>query len=194
MERREFFRRGLKKTGETVVKEAARKAEARAAHWIRPPWALDELEFLLACTRCGECEKACPHDVVFGLSARLGASVAGTPALDLLNHGCHLCEDWPCVAACEPGALALPEIEGGRRYWPRLALASIDTGQCLPYQGPECGACRDSCPIDGALGWEGERPVIKAERCSGCGLCREACIMQPPAILITAWKKETKNV
>jgi ferredoxin-type protein NapG len=58
-----------------------------------PPYAQDELAFLLACTRCGACVTACPHGVIFPLAPRLGITVAGTPALDLLHKGCHLCED-----------------------------------------------------------------------------------------------------
>ena len=69
-----------------------------------PPFAVDELDFLLACTRCDKCIEACPHDVLFKLPARTGLQAAGTPAMDLLNRGCHLCRDWPCVAACEPDA------------------------------------------------------------------------------------------
>lgn len=189
MDRREFFKRGIRKASDVAVQEVRRRTEARAEHWIRPPWAVDELEFLLACTRCNACVEACPHNVIFSLSARLGASVAGSPALDLLNHGCHLCDDWPCVQACETEALKLPEQEQGKKKWPRLAVAVIDVQQCLPYSGPECGACRDSCPITGAMIWEMERPRIDTARCSGCGLCREVCIQQPSAVVISTLYK-----
>jgi ferredoxin-type protein NapG len=185
MDRRTFFRRGLKDAAEVAVKHADARVSKRAGHWIRPPYALAELEFLLACTRCGECVAACPHGVVFLLPARLGAQVLGTPALDLLNQGCHLCEDWPCVAACEPGALHLSEAEDDApRPPPRMAVAAIDTQTCLPYNGPECGACAASCPVPGALLWEGERPRIDSGVCTGCALCREACILEPKAIHI----------
>ena len=55
----------------------------------------------------GACIKACPHEIVFPLSPNNGAEVMNTPALDLLNKGCHLCEDWPCVNACETNALKI---------------------------------------------------------------------------------------
>ncbi|MEA3413378.1 MAG: hypothetical protein U9R74_17855 [Pseudomonadota bacterium] len=186
MDRRAFFRRGLKEVAEVAVKHADAQACGRAERWIRPPYALAELEFLLSCTRCGECAAACPHGVVFPLPARLGAQVMGTPALDLLNKGCHLCEDWPCVVACEPEALRLPEAdeEEAPRPPPRIAVASIDTRSCLPYSGPECGACAASCPVPGALFWTGERPRIDPGLCTGCALCREACIVEPSAIHI----------
>ncbi len=200
MDRREFFRRAAGKAAQTAVKEADRRVEARAAHWIRPPYARPELEFLLACTRCGACVEACPHGVVFALPARVGARAAATPALDLLNKACHLCEGWPCVVVCEPDALRLPEHpsaegrgeeEPAEPPLPRLARVYVDTQTCLPYKGPECGACAGSCPVPGALYWDGDRPRIDAERCTGCAQCREACILEPKAILISSLHRST---
>lgn len=167
---------------------AWREGSARSNRWIRPPFALPEPQFRGACTRCGDCIDACPHGVIFALPAKLGPQVENTPALDLLNKGCHLCEDWPCVTACEPEALKLPELEeGAPPAVPRLALAEVDTEACLAYLGPECGACAHVCPIPGALTWEnGTKPVIKADLCNGCALCSEACIVDPKAIKISA--------
>ncbi len=183
--RRAFFRRGFGKLAKAVVKHADAKVSRVAEHWIRPPYALDELEFLLACTRCGNCIDACPHQLIFLLPPRLGARVVATPALDLLNKGCRLCEDWPCAAACEPGALTQP-TEDNEAYIkpPRLAIAWIDTQRCLPYSGPECGACAASCSVEGAMVWEGERPRIDPDHCVGCALCREHCIVEPKAVEI----------
>jgi ferredoxin-type protein NapG len=188
--RRGFFRRVAGKAAEKLVEEADARLEARAAQWIRPPFALPELNFLLACSRCEACINACPHGVIFALSASYGLDVAASPALDLGSTGCHLCADWPCVTACEPAALRLPvrdsEAEQAPVLLPRLAMASIDTGQCLPYMGPECGACEGSCPVPGALSWESCRPHIDQALCVGCGLCREACITEPKAVRVTS--------
>ncbi len=192
MDRREFFRRSANKVAKKVTVHVNDKVEKNAAHWIRPPFAMDELNFLLACTRCKGCIEACRYDVIFPLPARRGAQVVSTPVLDLLNKACHLCEDWPCVQACETGALKLPvkeidddsEPEAQARVLPKLARVSIDEKNCLPYSGPECGACQGSCPVPDALIWEGEKPFINEANCSGCGLCREACIFDPKAIRI----------
>ncbi|HHJ36059.1 MAG TPA: hypothetical protein ENJ87_09875 [Gammaproteobacteria bacterium] len=197
MDRRSFFRSAIDKSSKAVVKAADASVNKQASRWLRPPFAINELEFLLACTRCNDCIEACPHGVVFSLSARVGARAAGTPALDLLNKGCHLCEDWPCVTACTPDALIIPKhqacTEGLKseqttddRPMPELARASIDTNACLPYSGPECGACLDSCPVEGALTLDMVRPVIDTKRCTGCGLCRETCITEPKAIDIAS--------
>lgn len=189
MDRREFFRRGVGKATEAAVRQVDEKI-AQRVNWIRPPFALPELEFLLACTRCNACLEACPHAVIFPLAARLGADVVATPALDLLNKACHLCDDWPCVQSCEPGALQLP-VASEDKAWPRLAGMTINTESCLPYLGPECGACRDACPVPGALHWRQERPAINEGQCTGCGMCREACVIEPKAISITLLKPQS---
>jgi ferredoxin-type protein NapG len=187
--RRQFLREAFAKTSKTVVDEAERRVAERAKHFIRPPFALGELEFLLGCTRCDACIEQCTHGVLFPLRSELGAQVAGTPAMDLLNKGCHLCEDWPCVNACEPKALQFPDTEP--LVPPKLAKAWIDTTQCLPYLGPECGVCAASCPVEDALLWEAEKPVINHNNCTGCGLCREACITEPKAIRISSLVADT---
>lgn len=184
MDRRDFFKRSASKAADTVVQGSEAYVRSRAAHWIRAPYALDELEFLMSCTRCGECVDACPHQVIFPLPARLGVQVVGTPALDLTNKGCHLCTDWRCVAVCEPGALERPVNARGESELPRMAAASVNTLTCLPYLGPECGACADSCPVSGAMIWHRGRPRIDPEKCTGCALCREACIVNPKAIKV----------
>jgi len=195
MDRRSFFTSALNKSGKTVVKTIDARVKQQAVRWIRPPYAIAELEFLLSCTRCGDCIAACPHQVVFALSARVGAKFAGTPALDLLHKGCHLCADWPCVVACKPGALRLPVSEaddpdqadtGHNQALPMLASVRIDQQTCLPYNGPECGACISACPVPGALLLDSCKPVINKAICVGCGLCREACITEPKAIQITS--------
>lgn len=196
MDRRAFFKSALDKGGKKVVKAIDSSINKQASHWIRPPYALDELSFLLACTRCSDCIEACPHDVIFALSTRTGVKTAGTPALDLLNTGCHLCEDWPCVSACEAKALLreAPELASDDTAseettsvpveipLPKLAMVSINTETCLPYSGPECGACIDSCPVPNTLTLDLCKPVINQTSCTGCGLCRAACIIEPSAI------------
>ena len=115
-----------------------------------------------------------------------------TPAMDLMNHGCHMCEDWPCVNACPKDVFVMPQAENGdegaepesdkgHRALPRISVVTINTKTCLPYNGPECGACK-VCPVEGAMSWQMERPVINGELCTGCALCREACIIEPKAI------------
>ncbi|MCB1735709.1 MAG: hypothetical protein KDH20_01985 [Rhodocyclaceae bacterium] len=197
MSRRAFFRF----SGRKIVEKAGQALDETVRHdarrWFRPPFARDELTFLTTCTRCQACIDACPEGLIFRLPVSVGVRAAGTPALDLRNRACALCTDWPCVAACEPHALRLPdppeedatgadpagtEVADHDMPAPALAVVSIDVSTCLPYHGPECGACGTACPIPGALRWDGPRPRVDMAHCVGCGQCRVACITEPKAI------------
>lgn len=184
IQRRQFFRRLAGKTTDTALKHVEARVNERAKQWVRPPFAINELEFLLKCTRCNECIKACPYHIIFSLPARHGADVVGTPALDLLNKGCHLCEETPCVAACEPQVLFRPKDVSPKHI--RIAYAQLDTSLCLAYQGPECGACASVCTTENALALVHDKPIINQDYCTGCGLCREACITDPKTITISS--------
>ena len=51
----------------------------------------------------------------------------------------------------------------------------------------DLGAYAHSCPVPGALEWEGGvRPAINEARCTGCAMCREACIVDPKAVAVSA--------
>lgn len=190
MDRRGFFKNIANRAADKPAVIAEKKVNRRAANWIRPPYALDEADFLSACSRCSRCVEACPHQVIFKLPERLGAQVAFTPALDLLKKGCHQCEGWPCVNACEDKALVLPEPEPSAERdeiapeLPKMARAEINSKICLPYNGHECSACADSCPVPSALTWDMTLPIINLLVCTGCGMCREACVADTKAVNI----------
>ncbi len=54
-------------------------------HEARPPWAIDESQFLTLCTRCGDCFKACPNGLIKPADRPEydGSPITGTPVLDL---------------------------------------------------------------------------------------------------------------
>ena len=75
------------------------------AEWTRPPGAVEEKEFLAKCTRCNECVKVCPDQLIMKVvDARSSAHL--TP---ILKSACRGCEGFPCVRVCTPSALVMPE-------------------------------------------------------------------------------------
>ena len=171
----------------------ARESESRPAEALRPPGALDEAAFLGACVRCGLCVRHCPYDTLN--LARLEQPVAtGTPYFTARDVPCEMCEDIPCVVACPTGALdpSLTDIDDAR-----MGLAVlVDHETCIAFLGLRCEVCYQICPIkDEAITLErrhNERsgkhtvfiPEVHSDRCTGCGKCEEACILEEAAIKV----------
>ncbi|VAX14938.1 Ferredoxin-type protein NapG (periplasmic nitrate reductase) [hydrothermal vent metagenome] len=172
-------------------------AEKRA-YAQRPPGALEEMEFISRCVKCGQCVRACPYDSI--LMGEPGSGVApGTPYLVARNVPCYMCEDIPCVPVCPSGALdhGLTDINKATMG---LAILS-DRENCIALQGLRCEVCFTACPIQGkAIALEyrvNERtgrhsifePVVHSDKCTGCGKCEHACILEEPAIKVMAIKQ-----
>jgi ferredoxin-type protein NapG len=143
---------------------------------LRPPGALDEASFLSTCTKCDDCARACPYQAITHAPARY-KHAAGTPMIDPVAAPCHMCPDTPCVTACKPGAL-----RNGRPL--KMGTAVIQGFQCLAFQKSFCTVCSEQCPVDGAIGIDGGKPVINDAACTGCGVCQYACPAPQNAILV----------
>lgn len=171
----------------------ANKAKALPDDAIRPPGALDEDDFLSACTRCGICVRDCPYDIL--QLAELSSNVAtGTPYFTARTGPCEMCEDVPCVPNCPTGALdpAMTDITAAR-----MGLAVVvDQENCIAFQGLRCEVCFNVCPVRGeaiTLDYQANVrsgkhalfiPVVHSSDCTGCGLCEKACILEEAAIKI----------
>ena len=152
---------------------------------VRPPGALDELEFLSSCTRCSACVEACPYQALRKQPQSAGLA-AGAPYLDLDRQACQLCSDFPCVNACETGALGSGVVQMGR--------AVVNEETCLTYQDQVCSLCYDACPYPERainLGFD-FHPQVTSE-CIGCGACTQICPTHPSSIPVlspTQWRKK----
>jgi ferredoxin-type protein NapG len=168
---------------------------------LRPPGALDELEFLTKCTRCDECMRACPENAILIAPPSAGLAMK-TPYLDPRSVPCFLCTTLPCITACEDGALVWPRrtlvggevIEGARAV--RMGLARVGSSKCVTWEtlnreARPCRICVDRCPYpevalrivfdaDDGVG----HPVVDAQACTGCGICVFACPAEPTAIAV----------
>jgi len=153
-----------------------RRVAARPAQALRPPGALPERDFLGACLRCGLCVRDCPYGTL-RLADALGPVAPGTPYFVAREVPCEMCEDIPCVAACPSGALD-PALKG------------------LNWRGLRCDVCYRVCPlIDEAITLVPQRnrrtgrhtvfiPTVHADRCTGCGKCEKACVLEEAAIKV----------
>lgn len=128
---------------------------------LRPPWAVDDDLFASRCTRCDDCVRACPEQVLLRDSD-------GLPRFDPARGECTFCGD--CASACASGAL-LASVS------PPWDLRAQVGGDCLPGHGVVCASCREICPasaIHVPPGGHGAA-VVAAERCTGCGACVGIC-------------------
>ena len=156
---------------------------------LRPPGALDEFEFLVKCTRCDKCIRACPENAVIKAPPTMGLALK-TPYIDPRSIPCFLCTTLPCVAECEDEALVWPRLtradgtvlEGAKAV--RMGTARVKPGLCVTWgtldrEPRACRICVDRCPYPEEAIWisgpaEGAsigHPVVSADACTGCGLC-----------------------
>jgi len=194
--RREFLTKAaqgaaLAACGGLLWSHLLRQEAAASVLALRPPGALPEADFAAQCIKCGQCANACPYDTL--KMATAGSAVpVGTPYFEPRQIPCYMCPDIPCVPPCPTGALSkqLKDINKAR-----MGLAVIDEENCLSWIGLRCEVCYRVCPVKGkAITVENHPrqiskhamfvPLVRAEHCTGCGLCEQACPTQIAAIRI----------
>lgn len=153
---------------------------AEVEHWLRPPGALAERDFLDTCSRCGECVRVCPAQCI--KIDYSGAKGKGAPHIDPSEMPCVLCSSLACMNSCPSGALQLvplAEIDMGTAEW--------NEHLCVRSHGEECTACVDHCPVGTtALELIDNRIVVHESACTGCGVCQQNCPTDPKSIVVMA--------
>ena len=158
---------------------------------LRPPGAVSEHDFMARCVKCGKCIEACPYKSLIVAPVTAG-NAAGTPTLNTREQACRLCQDFPCVHVCPTQALR----DVVERSDVHMGIAVIDEDICIAFQGMRCEVCYRACPlIDEAITIdyrlrEGDAihsvfaPIINEDKCVGCGLCVERCVVSDPVVPI----------
>ena len=149
--------------------------DAQAARgFVRPPGSGDEEQFLAKCIRCQRCVEACEPRAI-----RLFGSGSGkrenTPYVLPEIAGCTLC--MMCGPACPTGAIeTLANLKQSD-----MGIAIVDEQLCVSHNGTGiCGACHTVCPVPGKAIKQDfrNRPVVLEDKCVGCGMCEEVCIVK----------------
>jgi ferredoxin-type protein NapF len=156
-------------TASTMSRRQFLRADFRAeGTTLRPPWALPEAQFVYACTRCGDCVRACPQSIL-----RLASN--GFPEINFARGECTFCA--ACSAACAYGAL--PRVADDAAPW---HLKAEIGRSCLAHHGVMCAVCREQCAA-GAItlvrtSARAPAPRVNAGACTGCGACYAPCPAQ----------------
>ena len=199
------------------VRLTGRATRDFSSRLIRPPGAVEELEFLGRCVKCDQCIRVCPTNVIQPAWFEGGLEGLWTPVLNFRIGGCQpTCT--ACGQVCPTGAIARMSVlqklgrgEFAERGPIRLGTAHIDVGRCLPHSaGIPCQVCEEVCPTspkaiytaplsqavrDGAAPVaELRAPRVDINLCIGCGLCERQCpvVGDQRAIYVTA-EGETRS-
>lgn len=149
---------------------------------IRPPGALPEEEFVALCTGCGECLKVCPNNAL--QSTFLEAGLAGlytprlVPRIGYCEEFCNF-----CGKVCPTEAIRPLSIEEKRLI--QIGVAHIDKTRCIAWDTDKiCLVCNEQCSYHAIVGDEKKRPIVKEEKCTGCGICENKCPVEGESAII----------
>lgn len=167
-----FARPAVDSAQQQIAKINASLNEAtRRVPLLRPPGAIAESRFAQACTQCDACIQACPRSAIKKAPRKLGLLVMGTPYIEPMQNPCVLCDDLPCIAVCEDGAL----LPVKNKHDVKMGYAILDKEKCQAYGSSPCRQCITDCPISGAVTQGPAGPVFHENICTGCGICVWAC-------------------
>lgn len=160
---------------------------------IRPPGAVEEMNFLSRCLACGACIRACPTRALHPVPFTEGLNRIFTPRLEASIGYCTP-ECRACSHVCPTNAL-LP-VSAADKPYAKIGTGEINRQKCLAWTGKvRCLKCNNVCPYNAIQletivlnGQERDVPVVNEDLCTGCGKCQWVCPSYgSPAIVIKSY-------
>ena len=145
--------------------------------YFRPPASISPEIFNTLCIRCGNCIKACPSKIITHHSDPFDLLSWMTPEVNFNSGYClEMCN--LCSRVCPSGSITLFSPEAKKQIF--MGSAEIIYSDCLLAKNSECDRCKAACRYDSiTIEPSGEliqmKPVIKSEKCVGCGACAVIC-------------------
>lgn len=147
--------------------------------YLLPPGSATQEEYIRKCNKCYECISVCPYEVL-RVAYEMNETIDSYPVIIPSITACNMCSDFPCINACEQGALI-----SSLRDQP-LGKIEIVENNCYAYSDHYCTSCVTNCPIGESAIYldSNNKPHINIENCNGCGVCINTCPSEQPSIRI----------
>lgn len=179
--------------GASPIAALTRKLEPERAVALVPPGAQSVQQLSTRCTGCQLCVSACPNQVLKGTDNGGGML---QPSMAFERGYCRV-NCVTCSEVCPAGAIR--PITPAEKSSMQIGRAVIALDRCITVTDKvTCTACAKICPprVINLVGPEDapKKPVVDAERCTGCGACEYVCPARPFAAIHVEGVAEQRRI